>query len=153
MRKGFALFPALMLAAPAGAQTARPMLDYATAAKMRDACVAYAQAHQTSVAIAVYDEEGRLLTYDFMDGTSNVAGELAEWKAKAALGYRVSTADMAKWGAGGVPGTANLPGGVPIFTADGKALGAIGVSGGANGADLPCAQVAVAAAGLKETAK
>jgi uncharacterized protein GlcG (DUF336 family) len=87
-----------------------------------------------------------------MDGTVNVAGELAEWKAKAALGYRVSTADMAKWGANGVPGTANLPGGVPIFTAAGAALGAIGVSGGANGADLPCAQAAVAAAGLKETA-
>ena len=103
------------------------------------------------VAIAVYDEEGRLLTHDFMEGTSNVAGELAEWKAKAALGYRVSTADMAKWGASGVPGTANLPGGVPIFTRDGIALGAIGVSGGANGADLPCAQAAVAAVGLKES--
>ncbi|MBO9603654.1 MAG: heme-binding protein [Novosphingobium sp.] len=151
MRNGFVLLAAFMLGAPAAGQTARPMLDYATAAKMRDACVAYATAQHTSVAIAVYDEEGRLLTYDFMDGTSNVAGELAEWKAKAALGYRVSTADMAKWGASGVPGTANLPGGVPVFTQDGIALGAIGVSGGANGADLPCAQAAVAAAGLKES--
>ena len=156
MRKGFALVAAPVvfgaLAAPATAQTARPMLDYASAATMRDACVAYAQAHGTSVAIAVYDDEGRLLAYAVMDGVVNVAGELAEWKARAALGYRVSTADMAKWGATGVPGTANLPGGVPVFTADGKALGAIGVSGGANGADLPCAQAGVAAAGLKETA-
>jgi len=152
MRKGFALLAALMLATPAGAQTARPMLDYATAAKMRDACVAYARAHQTSVAIAIYDDEGRLVTYDVMDGVVNVAGELAEWKAKAAVGYRVSTADMAKWGANGVPGTANLPGGVPFFTAGGVALGAIGVSGGANGSDLPCAQAGVAAAGLKERA-
>jgi hypothetical protein len=31
-----------VLAAPAGAQTARPMLDYASAATIRDACVAWA---------------------------------------------------------------------------------------------------------------
>ncbi|HTM95262.1 MAG TPA: heme-binding protein [Croceibacterium sp.] len=152
MRKGFALVVALLLAVPAAAQTQRPMLDYATAAAMRDACVAYARAHQTSVAIAIYNDEGRLVTYDVMDGVVNVAGELAQWKGKAAAGYRVSTADMAKWGGGGVPGVATLPGGVPFFTANGAALGAIGVSGGSQGADLPCAQAAVAAAGLRQTA-
>jgi uncharacterized protein GlcG (DUF336 family) len=153
MRKGFALVAVAILAAPAGAQTARPMLDYATAAKMRDACVAYARAHQTSVAIAIYDDEGRLITYDVMDGVVNVAGELAQWKARAAVGYRVSTADMANWGAAGVPGVATMPGGVPLFTADGTALGAIGVSGGSQGSDLPCAQAAIAAVGLREAAK
>jgi uncharacterized protein GlcG (DUF336 family) len=152
MRKGFVLLAAAALAMPAEAQTARPMLDYATAAKMRDACVAYARGHRTSVAIAIYDDEGRLVTYDVMDGAVNIAGELAQWKAKAAVGYRVATADMAKWGAAGVPGVATLPGGVPFFTADGTALGAIGVSGGSQGSDLPCAQAAVVAAGLKETA-
>ena len=115
---------AAMLAIPAAAQTARPMLDHATAAKMRDACVAFARDHQTSVAIAIYDDEGRLVTYDAMDGVVNVAGELAQWKAKAAVGYRVATADMAKWGGGGVPGVATLPGGVPFFTAAGAPLGA-----------------------------
>lgn len=143
---------ALSLALPAGAQTARPMLDYATAVTMRDACIAYARDHQTSVAIAIYDDEGRLMTYDAMDGVVNVAGELAQWKAKAAVGYRVATADMAKWGATGVPGVATLPGGVPFFTAGGAPLGAIGVSGASQGNDLPCAKAAVAAAGLKETA-
>ena len=151
MRAGFALLGALALAVPATAQTPRPMLDYATAATMRDACVAYARAHGTAVAIAIYDDEGRLVTYAVMDGVVNAAGELAQWKAKAAVGYRVATADMAKWGAGGVPGVATLPGGVPLFTPEGVALGAIGVSGGSQGADLPCAQAAVAAAGLKET--
>ena len=153
MRKGFVLLAALALAAPAGAQTARPMLDYATAVTMRDACVAYARAHETSVAIAIFDDAGRLVTYDVMDGVVNVAGELAQWKAKGAVGYRVSTADMAKWGAVGVPGVATLAGGSPMFTADGIALGAIGVSGGSQGTDVPCAQAAIAAAGLLEIAK
>lgn len=152
MRHGFALLAAAALAMPANAQTARPMLDHATAATMRDACIAFARAHQTSVAIAIYDDEGRMVTYDVMDGVVNIAGELAQWKARAAVGYRVATADMAKWGAAGVPGVATLPGGVPFFTADGVALGAIGVSGGSQDSDLPCAQAAVAAAGLKETA-
>jgi uncharacterized protein GlcG (DUF336 family) len=60
---------------------------------------------------------------------------------------------MAKWGAVGVPGTATLAGGLPMFTADGVALGAIGVSGGSQGVDVPCAQAAIAAVGLRETAK
>jgi uncharacterized protein GlcG (DUF336 family) len=153
MRNGFVLLAALSVAVPAGAQTARPMLDYATAAKMRDTCVAYARDHQTSVAIAIFDDQGRLVTYDVMDGVVNVAGELAQWKAKGAGGYRVSTADMAKWGAVGVPGVATLAGGLPMYTADGVALGAIGVSGGSQGTDVPCAQVAIAAAGLRESAK
>jgi uncharacterized protein GlcG (DUF336 family) len=66
------------------------------------------------------------------------------------MGYRVPTADMAKWNPA-IPGVASFPGGLPFYTADGAALGAIGVSGSSPDGDLACAKVAVAAVGLKET--
>ena len=156
MRKGFALVAAPMvlgvLAPSAAAQTARPMLDHATAAAMRDACVAYAGAHHVAVAIAIYDDEGRLVTFDLMDGIVNVSSELAHWKAKAAMGYRAPSGEMAKWNAANAPGIATFPGGIPFFTPQGAPLGAIGVSGSSPDGDLACAKAAVAAAGLKETA-
>jgi uncharacterized protein GlcG (DUF336 family) len=152
MRIPAILLAAVALAAPAGAQTARPMLDYATAAKMRDACIAYASDHRAGVAIAIYDDEGRLVTYAVMDGIVDVSGDLAKWKARAAMGYRVPTADMAKWNPA-IPGVATFPGGLPFYTKDGDPLGAIGVSGSSPDGDLACAKAAVAAAGLKEAAK
>jgi uncharacterized protein GlcG (DUF336 family) len=154
MKKAFALLAAgevalAISAVPAGAQTARPMLDYATAAKMRDACVAYAGDHKAGVAIAIYDDEGRLVAFALMDGIVNVSSELAMWKAKAAMNYRVPSAAMAKWDPA-IPGVATFPGGVPFYTAQGAPLGAIGVSGSSPDGDLACARAAVAAAGLKE---
>ena len=152
MRKGFVLAAAVALAVPAAAQTPRPMLDHATAAKMRDACVAYADQHNVAVAIAIYDDEGRLVTFDLMDGIVNVSSELAHWKAKAAINYRVPSGEMAKWDSANVPGIATFPGGIPFYSANGSPLGAIGVSGSSPDGDLACAKAAVAAAGLKETA-
>jgi uncharacterized protein GlcG (DUF336 family) len=153
MMKGFAaLLAASLLAVPIQAQTARPMLDYATAASMRDACVVYAKDHGAGVAIAIYDDEGRLVTFALMDGIVNVSSELAMWKARAAMNYHVPSANMAKWDPA-IPGVATFPGGVPFFTADGAALGAIGVSGSSPDGDLACAKAAVAAAGLKESAQ
>ena len=151
MKTGFApLLAAALLAAPAHAQTARPMLDYATAATMRDACVAYARDHGVGVAIAIYDDEGRLVAFALMDGIVNVSSELAMWKARAAMNYHLPSANMAKWDPA-IPGVATFPGGVPVFTASGAALGAIGVSGSSPDGDLACARAAVAAAGLKES--
>lgn len=152
MRIPAILLAVAVLASPASAQTARPMLNYATAAKLRDACVAYAKDHGVGVAIAVYDDEGRLVTYAVMDGIVNVSGELAKWKAQAAMNYRVPSADMTKWNPA-IPEVATFPGGVPFYTAAGAPLGAIGVSGSSPDGDLACAKAAVAAAGLKETAQ
>jgi uncharacterized protein GlcG (DUF336 family) len=144
---------ALALSVPASAQTARPMLDYASAAKMRDACVAYAAGQGGSISIAVYDEELRLISFGMMDGASNASSDLAHWKGKAAASYRVASADLANWNAPNAPGIATFPGGVPVFTADGKALGAVGVSGMSPSEDVACARAGLEAAGLKETAK
>lgn len=145
---------ALCTIAPSGlaAQAARPMLEYSTAATMRDACVAYAKEHEVRVVIAIYDDELRLVSFDRMDGASNAAGELAHWKAKSAAGYRVASADTGKWNAAHVPGIATFGGGVPFFTADGDALGAIGVSGATAEQDAACAMAGIAATGLAEKA-
>lgn len=151
---GTAMAAILSVSAPVSlsAQAARPMLEYAAAAAMRDGCVAYAREHDMQVAIAVYDDELRLVSYDRMDGASHGAGELAHWKAKGAASYRVATADQAKWNVPHVPGIATFGGGVPVFTQDGAALGAIGVSGSTMEADTACAMAGVAAAGLKDKA-
>lgn len=137
--------------APLAAQSARPMLEYASAAAMRDGCVAYAKENSISVAIAVYDDELRLVSFDMMDGTSNISGELAHWKAKGAANYRVASADTAKWNVPHVPGIATFGGGVPVFTAEGAPLGAIGVSGSTQDGDIACAMAGIAAAGLTDS--
>lgn len=144
---------ALALSVPANAQSARPMLDHASAAKIRDACVAYAAGKGASISIAVYNAEMRLISFDAMDGASYAVGDLAHWKGKAAAGYRVASADLANWNAPHAPGIATFPGGVPIFTADGKPLGGVGVSGMTPAEDVVCAQKGLEAAGLADTAK
>ncbi len=153
MRIPAIILGALVLSVPASAQTARPMLDYASAAKMRDACIAYAGGKGSSISIAVYDTEMRLLSFSMMDGASNATSDLAHWKGKAAASYRVASADLGNWNAPNAPGIATFPGGVPVFTADGKPLGSVGVSGMTPAEDVACAKTGVEAAGLKDSAK
>jgi uncharacterized protein GlcG (DUF336 family) len=143
--------PVLLLAAtvPAPAQTARPMLDYATAAKMRDACLAYAKTNKFEVAIAVFDDSARLIAFARMDGVSTVVGDLAQWKGKSAATYRIASAETAKWNSPGAPAIATFGGGQPFFMADGTPLGGVGVSGAVTDQDLACGRAAIAAGGRK----
>ena len=140
----------LGLSAPAMAQTARPMLDYATAATIRDTCLDWAQARDLTVAVAVYDEAGRLLTFAIMDGTPTAVAEFATWKGKSAATIHVASRDTANWGPG-APGLASWEGGVPFFMADGTALGGVGVSGASSTEDTACGEAGIAAAGLQPT--
>ena len=148
MWKGF-IAAAIVLAVPASAQRARPMLDYETAATMRDACLAFAAEKQVDVAIAIFDDAGRLITFAKMDGVSTVVEQLAQWKGKSAATYRTASADTAKWNAPTAPDIATFGGGQPFFTPDGTPLGGIGVSGAVTEDDIACGKAAVAAAGLK----
>src|SRR5690554_2464950 len=62
VRAAWLLAAAAMLAgAPATAQTARPVLDYASAAAIRDGCIAWAGERDLKLAVAIYDEAGRLI--------------------------------------------------------------------------------------------
>lgn len=146
------IVPLLALAAPAPAQTARPMLDYATAAKIRDGCLAWAAERKLTLAVAVFDETGRLIAFAFMDGTPTAVTGFAEWKGKSAATIHVASKETAKWGQG-APGVASWEGGTPIFTRDGTALGGVGVSGGESAEDSACGEAGIAAAGMASKGK
>jgi len=152
MRKtGAVLLAMLALAEPLGAQTARPMLDYASAATIRDTCVAWAAEHKVKVAIAVYDERGTLLTFALMDGAATAVGGYAQWKGRSAATIHVASAETANWGRGPAE-LATWEGGTPIFTANGVPLGGVGVSGGQSAEDSACGKAGIAAAGLRDAA-
>lgn len=153
MLKGTALAGALLLAAmPLAAQTPRPMLDYASAAAIRDGCLAWAGERKLTVAVAVYDESGRLLAFAHMDGAASAVGEFAQWKGRSAATIHVASSVTAEWGRG-PPGLATWEGGLPVFSAAGVALGGVGVSGAESAEDVACARAGIAAAGLKEAAE
>jgi uncharacterized protein GlcG (DUF336 family) len=138
------------LALPASAQTPRPMLDYASAATIRDTCVAWAGERNLTVAIAVFDESGTLLAFAHMDGAASAVGDFAQWKGRSAATIHVASAVTAEWGRG-PPGLATWEGGLPIFSAEGVALGGVGVSGAQSAEDVACAKAGIAAASLRET--
>jgi uncharacterized protein GlcG (DUF336 family) len=140
-----------LAAGPSFAQTARPMLDYATAAKVRDGCLAWASEHGLTVAVAVYDESGRLITFAIADGTPTAVADFAMWKGKSAATIHVASKETANWGPG-APGLATWEGGTPIFTPDGKALGGVGVSGAQSAEDSACGEAGIAAAGMAKSA-
>lgn len=153
MKKAIAaLLAILALPAPITAQTPRPMLDYASAATIRDGCLAWAAERKLMVAVAVFDERGKLLAFAQMDGAASAVGEFAQWKGRSAATIHVASAVTAEWGRG-PPGLATWEGGLPVFSSDGVALGGVGVSGAQSAQDTACGRAGIAAAGLKEAAE
>ena len=145
-----ALLAILTLSAPTAAQTPRPMLDYASAATIRDTCLAWAAQRNLTVAVAVFDESGKLLALAQMDGAASAVGDFAQWKGRSAATVHVASAVTAEWGRG-PPGLATWEGGLPVFSLEGAALGGVGVSGAESAEDVACAKAGIAAAGLRET--
>ena len=154
MRTGAIAAAALALAGATSAQTARPMLDYTSAATIRDSCIAWASERKLTVAVAVFDESGRLLAFGHMDGAATAVGEFAMWKGKSAAIIHVASKETANWGGGRpAPGVATWEGGTPIFSPEGVPLGGVGVSGAPSADDAACGQAGIAAAGMKHTAQ
>ena len=133
------------------AQTARPTLDYATAAAVRDGCLAWAGERGLNVAVAVYDESGRLVAFALADGAPTAVADFAMWKGRSAATIHVASKETANWGPG-APGLASWEGGTPIFTPDGSALGGVGVSGASSADDSACGEAGIAAAGMAKSA-
>jgi glc operon protein GlcG len=138
----------VLLLSPANAQTLRPTLDYASAAKIRDSCLAWASEHKIKVAIAIFDSGGNLIAFAHMDGAPIAVAAFAQWKGKSAAMVQETSAETAKWG-GSAPIIANWGGGIPILTAEGVALGGVGTSGGEVPEDTACGAAGIRAAGLK----
>ena len=138
---------ALASGAALHAQTLRPMLDLRTAETIRDTCLEWAGARDLHIAIAIYDEAGRLITFSMMDGASSAVADIAMWKGKSAATIHVASKETANWGQG-APGVATWEGGVPFFMQDGTALGGVGVSGADSADDTACGVTGIEAAGL-----
>ena len=151
MKKAAISLAMLMISTPLAAQTPRPMLDHASAATIRDTCLAWAAERRLTVAVAVFDESGKLLALAHMDGAASAVGDFAQWKGRSAATVHVASATTAEWGRG-PPGLATWEGGLPIFSAAGVALGGVGVSGAESAEDVACGRAGIAAAGLREAA-
>ena len=146
----------LAIAAPAASQSAAT-LDARTAQAIVAGCVAQSTPKMRSHAIAVVDTGGHLVAALRMDGNSSGIMDFAIAKAEAAAAWGFSTAQMVD-AAKGTPGFANaphvvtVPGGVPIFSADGKVrIGAAGASGEAPEDDAACVEAGIKAAGLRSS--
>lgn len=144
----------ILLASTASAQQSS-MLDAKAAQAIVAGCAAHASSKMQSEAVAVVDTGGHLVAALRMDGNTSGIVDFALAKAEAAAAWGFSTAQMAD-AAKSTPGFANaphvvtVPGGVPLWSADGKArIGAVGVSGEAPADDAECAEAGVRAAGLR----
>ena len=145
-----------VFAAPAFGQTA-PILDARSAEAIVTGCAADAAAKHQSEAIAVVDTGGHLIAALRMDGNGSGIFDFALTKAEAAAAWGFSTAQMIE-AAKGTPGFASaphvvtVPGGVPIWSSDGKLrIGAVGVSGEAPQDDAACAEAGIRAAGFRSS--
>jgi len=144
------------LTVPVQAQTSQ-MLDARAAEAIVNGCATHASAKKQSEAIVVVDTGGHIVAALRMDGNGSGIFDFALAKAEAAAAWGFSTAQMVE-NAKGTPGFANaphvvtVPGGVPVFSADGKVrIGAVGVSGEAPPDDAECAEAGIRAAGLRSS--
>jgi len=150
------LLSVILLTSATMAQSA-PGLDAKSAQAIVAGCVAHSTAKQQSHAIVVVDTGGHPVAALRMDGNGTGIFDFSMAKAQAAAAWGFSTAQMLE-NARGTPGFAEaphvvtVPGGVPVFGADGKTrLGAVGVSGEAPPDDAACAEAGIKAAGLRST--
>lgn len=102
------------------------------------AAVAKSSEINTKMDIAVVDAGGNLKAFARMDGAWLGSIDIAMKKAKTARNFDMATGEIGKLSQPGQPlyqievsngGLITFPGGVPIKTADGTVIGAIGVSG------------------------
>jgi uncharacterized protein GlcG (DUF336 family) len=111
-------------------------LDQAHAVSM--AAMQKAQEIQTKMDIAVVDAGGNLKSFARMDGAWLGSIDISIKKAKTARYFDMPTGEIGKLSQPGGPlyqievsngGLISFPGGIPLKTADGAIIGAIGVSG------------------------
>ena len=145
----------LLTSTAASAQTS--VLDARAAQAIIAGCAAHASAKQQSHSIVVVDLGGDPVAALRMDRNGSGTFDFALQKAAAVAAWGFPTSGMEQ-GAREVPGFARaphvvtVPGGVPIWSADGKArLGGVGVSGEAPADDAACAEAGIRAAGLRSS--
>lgn len=111
------------------------------------------------LSVAVVDAGGHLLAFGRQDGASTLRPQIAMAKATAALGLGVSSRDIAEMAATRPSFVASLAilsahgvvpaaGGVIVVNEEGRAAGAVGITGDTSDNDEKCALGGIAAAGL-----
>ena len=136
------------LAGSALALEQHPVLSLDVAKKMAAACEAKAKQEGWKMNIAIVDNGGNLKFFLREDDAFLKSIEIAQLKAGTSAGFPFSTKQIGEIttkipGIAFVPGIVTFEGGLPILTADGKQVGAIGVSGGTAEQDGICAQASV----------
>jgi glc operon protein GlcG len=114
-----------------------PPITLEQAKKAADAATAEATKRNMKIAIAIVEPSGDLVYFHRMDGTQYASIHIAQDKAKSAALFRRSSKDFLDRVAKGdmspfaLRGAVASAGGIPIAL-DGKIIGAIGTSGGAD---------------------
>lgn len=116
-------------AAPYGAPIA-----LADAQRLLDRALAAARAKGFRMAVAIVEPDGNLVAFARLDDTQYGSVVVAQGKAATAARFRRTTAVFAQGLANGpgalsLPGVIGVAGGRPII-ANGRIIGAIGISGG-----------------------
>jgi glc operon protein GlcG len=128
-----------------------PPITVENAKKAAAAALAEAVKNHWTMAVAIVDPSGTLVYYEKMDNTQLGSANVSINKARSAALYkRPSKAfqdSLASGGAGmrvlGLEGAVPVEGGIPLL-ADGKIIGAIGVSGDTSDHDGVCATAGAA---------
>ncbi len=152
---------------PAMAQDAKPAAADAKTGALTTQDLSLDQAHaallaaakksaelNTKMDIAVVDAGGNLKAFARMDGAWLGSIDISIKKAKTARAFDMPTGEIGKLSQPGGPlfniehsndGLITFPGGIPIKSADGTVIGAIGVSGSSVENDHAVAEAGVAA--------
>jgi len=151
---------AAIIAAPAAAQTAVPTapasapvgygapITLADAMELIDRAQELAEARKFRMAFAVVEPSGELVAFARMDDVVYASAHLAQQKARAAARFRLPTSEFETRVLGGrtvllsSDEVISIGGGVPIV-ANGRVIGALGVSGGSAADDAAVASAAV----------
>ena len=126
-------------------------LTLAAAQTIAQAARAKAVAEGWTVVIAIVDDGGHLVLLERADGTQKGSVVVAQEKAKTAIFFKRPTKALEDAVLGGkvhmlsLPGATLIEGGLPLVTAEGALVGAIGVSGVLSSQDGQVAAAGVAA--------
>ena len=128
-----------------------PPITVENAKKAAAAALAEALKNHWTMAVAVVSPDGTLIYYEKMDNTQNGSANVSINKARSAALYKRPTKalqdGLAAGGAGlrilALEGAVPVEGGIPLL-AEGKIIGAIGVSGDTSDHDGVCATAGAA---------
>jgi glc operon protein GlcG len=143
--------PAKVPANPAPAPAYGAPISLENAKRIVAAPEAYAASKQYTVAIAIVDAGGNLVMLEKLDNTQIGSLDVAIGKAKTSNNFKRPTKALEDALAGGAAGLRVLAlpvypveGGEIILSADGKVIGAIGVSGMSSAQDDEVAKAGIA---------